>query len=359
MEAGADLSNLNRESWSKLDERLRGELGEWCEFGALELRGPWLIQNERAVMPAPADLGLVMKRHEPRETDVGPAWAGIEQVVRYRFKESRPTTNGWSHALAVAQPYCPHGKEEAEYDAQFTGKVPRPAEGWFLTVEGMQSWLAGGIPAAQTFIHKAELWVDEVRTGVGLRSDQRSGSEGMLYTFGFVRLQRPKPDASRGAGTGVGFELRNGGLGPEAFLRLGGDGRTAAAEAAKPFPHDEPPKVAGAFLLYFGTPTLSEGGAFPPGFSADQFIGEIGGARCKLAGAIIRTAQPIGGWELATALPKPLRRAIPAGSVFRFEVVERGGSLDAGSIHGHNLCGFPNEHLAQQGFGLVLVGATN
>jgi CRISPR/Cas system CMR-associated protein Cmr3 (group 5 of RAMP superfamily) len=60
-----------------------------------------------------------------------------------------------------------------------------------------------------------------------------------------------------------------------------------------------------------------------------------------------------GGWDLAKGRAKPLRRAIPAGSVF---VVEDLGGGSPADLDGTCLSDFDQERLAAQGFGLVAAG---
>ena len=60
-----------------------------------------------------------------------------------------------------------------------------------------------------------------------------------------------------------------------------------------------------------------------------------------------------GGWDLAKGRAKPLRRAMPPGSVFIFKDLE-GNSIVP--LDGICISGFSKEHLALQGFGLVVAG---
>jgi hypothetical protein len=61
-----------------------------------------------------------------------------------------------------------------------------------------------------------------------------------------------------------------------------------------------------------------------------------------------------GGWDVARGRAKPLRRALPPGSVFLFEDREAGA---AAALDGINVSDFRSESLALQGFGLVMAGA--
>ncbi|MBM4028230.1 MAG: hypothetical protein FJ280_22980, partial [Planctomycetes bacterium] len=152
-------------------------------------------------------------------------------------------------------------------------------------------------------------------------------------------------------------ELRGSELGAVGWLRLGGDGRPVRLQPGSPSPLPpvrEETHRDRQFLLAFLTPTLSETGAYLPGFSADRLSASLAGLQATLVGGLVRSPLLVGGWDLANARAKPLRRAIPAGSVFAFET--EADSKAICSLHCSNLSDFESERLAQQGFGLTIVG---
>jgi CRISPR-associated protein Cmr3 len=309
----ADLARLG-EIWLTLPEALRAEIGPWGGFGSLEQRGPWLLRGEEILVPAPADVGVVR---------VGPA---VREVARYRLDEA-PRAGGWSHSLSLFRPVDAAGKPLATAPAS-------AAPDYWLTLPGLTTWAAGGVPAAEALVHRDELYRPEPRTGVGLEAGHRLAAKHKLFTFGFVRLA---------PGVDLGFEVRGTALAAEGGLRLGGDAKMGELSPGPALALPEPPEAAGRFTLCFLTAALSSRGAYPPEACA----------RLKLLGAHLRGAALVGGWDLATGRSKPLRRAIPPGSVFVFDDAEGDA---AAALHGRNLCDFPGEALARQGFGLAVAG---
>jgi len=165
-----------------------------------------------------------------------------------------------------------------------------------------------------------------------------------------VRLRR---------GVAIGFEIAGTKLAAEGHIRLGGDGRTARIAAGPQLPFASPPPLGTAerFRVYLATPTFSAAGGYPPGFAAVSLDGSEE-LPCRLVAAAVPGFALAGGWDVAQGRAKPLRRVLPAGSVFFFESQEAGGAADAAArLHGTPLADFPGEQLGRQGFGLALFGA--
>lgn len=344
LDEGVKLRGLDRARWSALPRELRDELGEWSGFGSLEVRGPWLVrkvEKERQVLlPAPADLAIKVETVEKpvrseRRRPAEPAPPEAKCVARLR-PLSQEQEGGASHTLALLEPCRRNGAGweplALEEQRSYQSPGPRTAD-WWLTPEGLALWRAGGVPLPAHLVHRDRLWVDEQRTGVGLEDETRKAKDSMIYTFGFVRLQRD---------VALGFEVRGTRLAADRRVRLGGDGRTAVLEDGPALPAPGPgekPAPGEPARVVFATPTLSDDGAWPPGLD--------------VRGAALGGFTLIGGWDLAQPGPKPLRRAIPAGSVF---LLDPGQGVDLAALDGRSIAGYPEEELARQGFGLALVG---
>lgn len=344
IDEGVSLAELRRKKkalWNTLGDNLRQELGEWGGFGSLELRGPWLVRGEEVLVPTPADLGIRIDQDSSSvDEDATPR---IKEVVR--FLEVPEGEGGHSHPLGLLTPSVRSNGAWKRYPGT-AARAPQPVNRWFLTPRGYVRWAEGGLPSPDDFVHPADLWVDELRVGLGMDGGQRTGEAGMLYTFGFIRLL---------PGIALGFEVRGSGLEPGRRIRLGGEGRTAWLDNGPAFP-ECPAPPAPRMRLALATPSVSETGSYPPGFSDQNRAASVGETRLHLVGASVRGHQPIGGWDLAHNRAKPLRQAIPARSVFIFDSPE-GTPLAPSTFHGLNLSGFEGENLARQGFGLVLAGA--
>ncbi len=351
LDEGVALRGLDEGTWRGRLGDLTAELGEWGRFGTLALRGPWLVLDGERLVPAPLDLGIAVLRGGPGSEREIPR---VRAVARYRLL-SKPPGGGSSHALGLLTACRKDGEGWREWPVADEGEV-RPAEGWYLRPAGLEAWRRGGVPAPDDFVHPRRLWTVEARTGVGLEERVRASEKGRLYTFGFLRLL---------PGAALGFEVSGSGLTPGGRLRLGGEGRTVALEA-EPIaesiaePVAEPSSAAaeareGRLCLTLVTPGLTESGGFPPGFGPDRLVANLGGRSFRLVGAALPGFITVGGWDLARHQAKPLRRALPAGSVFLFEPAD-GGPVRPADFDGISLTDYDDEGLARQGFGFALAG---
>lgn len=316
LDEGIDLSRLKPETWEQLvKDDVRAEVGTPQSPGSLSLRGPWLIRDGQVLLPAPADLGVTEE------------WTGgvrrVRDVARYR-PDPEPETRPWSHRFALLRP-------SVQSDEDLI-----PPDGWFLGPEAMNTWLDGGIPHPEHFIHSSALWAEEVRTGVGLQESHRTSETSKLYTFGFVRLRK---------GVSIGFEISDGALETGSAMTLGGEGRGGMLLDGPALGLSSRPQGQ-RFTLYLGTPAIFDQGIVPDSFDATTNYGSIQGQPCRLIAPVCRGYHLIGGWNLAERRPRPLRRAVPAGTVLLFE---RGGAAEPRALM--------NPELVKQGFGLSIVGA--
>lgn len=352
VDAGVSLQKLRREGkalWSGLPDDLRAELGDWQGFGTLEVRGPWLVRGRSEVLlPAPADLAVVPASREGRSTSSDPGEEHepprAERVARFLARAGEAAEAGRSHAGGLL---FPHEWNDGAWRPWDGTSPPRVARGWYVTPEGFAAWASGRAPTPDQLVHVDALWVSEPRVGVGLQKEQRMAEDGQLYTFGFVRLRK---------GVALGFEARGTALAADCRVVLGGEGRTCWLDEGPGLPDlPEAGEPASGLRLATATPALSEQGSALPGFPSVGETAELLGHRLRLAGACVPGYTLVGGWDLARGGPKPLRRAIPAGSVYLLGADGSGVTAPA-VLHGTNLSDYPEEHLTRQGFGLLLAG---
>ena len=76
------------------------------------------------------------------------------------------------------------------------------------------------------------------------------------------------------------------------------------------------------FKLYLSTPAIFKKGWLPEWMDENDLIGEYGGLKLKLLTASIGKTISIGGFDMKVRKPKPMRKAVPAGSVYYFKIVE-------------------------------------
>ena len=234
--------------------------------------------------------------------------------------------------------------------------------GAYISGEGLAAYLRGeGVAPAQR-ISASKLHEPEPKLGIALNYDSGTTGDGMLYT---MAMQRLKP--------GVTLVLRTEGFGESPnLLRLGAEAR--AVEVTQPTDLTWPVAVSPSgktLTLYLATPAIFRNGWLPDAINPDTLEGELGGAKVKLLACSLGRYTPLGGWDIRARRPKPMRKAVPAGSVYHFEIAD-GETFDPDLVHGKplhthyehsGLAGDgtterPHDHITyqQQGFGIAYVG---
>lgn len=194
----------------------------------------------------------------------------------------------------------------------------------------------------------------EIRTGIEINDEKDTTQEGKLYTAGFVRL---KDEWSLYA------EIENLSVLPQnGTLKLGGSNRVCEYTTLNNNPfgdyfQDAKPNImqqiqeTKKFKIVLLTPTIFNNGWISDKFNSN-FELEKNNVKIKLISAVINKPEYISGWDIAKRRPKPLKKLVPAGSVYYFELV-------AGTVEDlfteFNFKNFTDEN-PNLGFGLTLIG---
>lgn len=174
---------------------------------------------------------------------------------------------------------------------------------------------------------------EEPKVGIGRNNLTGTSDEGMLYRVGMKRMHQLRL-AFGYSGLNISGTL----------LRLGGEGKAVSVSKMKQKPNVQEAisstKKDGLFKLYLATPAIFKEGWRP----APE---NIPGA--KLVAAVIGKPLYIGGFDMKPKggkrpAPKPMRRAIPAGSVYYYQ-----GSAE---VQENSISDYGKE----QGYGLYYIG---
>jgi CRISPR-associated protein Cmr3 len=196
--------------------------------------------------------------------------------------------------------------------------------------------------------------ISEPKIGIGRNNDTHSvkDEEGLLYRVDMRRLVSEWESGN--SPTDIFVEFENLKISERGFMRLGGEGKAVSYE--KVDIEDVPdPEISGScFKLYFATPTFFEHGWLPKAMNQKTFIWIHNGLKLKLMTAVIGKPLHIGGFDMKTKRPKMMRRAVPAGSVYYFEILE--GNIDNIIKTFHKQCITDSTDDQNQGFGLAFIG---
>jgi CRISPR-associated protein Cmr3 len=260
-------------------------------YGTLHFRGPFLARQENGqwscYFPLPADV----------------VRAGGSYRVLQPLKDS---------------PWASNLPDNLQSPWIRTTEHLEEAQGWISEAE-LRRYLRGVAPSE---VHKECEFVErEHRFGIAMERDRRTVRESYLYLAEFLRLKE-----------GVAFWVEVGGIaskdwkGKKGFLQLGGESRAAYYEVQEsglgsllsppnPLPH--------RFKVVLLTPAWFSEGWMPLGGNWGQFFNHPKGS-VRLVSAIVPRYQAIGGAYVDDqrrkgAFQKPMRRFVPAGSVYFFE----------------------------------------
>ena len=197
-----------------------------------------------------------------------------------------------------------------------------------------------------------DIFVSDYREGIALKTRQKNVETSRLFTMQHMVLR------SRGdRDLGFVFESEL----PDFFpsnnlMRLGGDGKVVQIYPVHINSFDRQAirkriDETKKFKVYLATPALFEVGAT----SRAMFNGcfdDLPGLKFKLIAAAISRAQMYGGYDIVANVPKVSFPAVPAGSVYYFELLE--GSAEDVINAFHNKC--ISDFRQNQGFGYSFVG---
>ena len=190
------------------------------------------------------------------------------------------------------------------------------------------------------------------KIGISRNSDARTTEEGMLYRVDFNRF---KSDEKTLIAFVVDFEGLDS-FPEEGIIKLGGEGKLASFKSITSEKVTPPSfQDADEFKLYIATPTIfdnTDKGWLPEWIDEQSLLSKGFKFKVKLHSVSIGKPVMIGGFDLLIGKPKPMYKAIPAGSVYHFKLLEGQMSDVINEFHGKTI----SEIYSKQGFGLSYIG---
>lgn len=304
-------------------------VGSPDDFSRLRLRGPWLarVENEALVryFPAPRDLARLNGTAKP------PQYALLTPA--------QVAPLGASVAGGLWPLWVRHGES------------PQSVEGYLAEADFWQYLAGQAVPVAPAPL----LFLREGRPGLGMDRSTRTAAEGLLYTVEYIRPCQ---------GVGLAVDVLDGLDQVPPLIAFGGEARGSRC-TVWPLLLDQPPsglREQGArsrhVKLVLATPALFRQGWLPAWIDPTTLRTTEPYPGLRLVSAAVPRAEPIGGFDLVNRVPRPMRPAVPAGSVYFFEADDAGAAERAfDRWFGQNVSDV-GDH-ASIGFGLAYAGAWN
>ena len=162
---------------------------------------------------------------------------------------------------------------------------------------------------------------DEPKVGIGIDKNTRTSKDSRLYRVDFKRLKEMSLIVEF-----EGLELNEKGI-----IRLGGEGKYVVYKddfsIIEPYKFEIDSITNNRFKVILMTPAIFKNGWLPKDVDEEKFILENEKFKLKLVAASVGKYSLIGGYDLAKNEPKPMLKAVPAGSTYFFEIL-RGDTKD-------------------------------
>jgi CRISPR-associated protein Cmr3 len=187
----------------------------------------------------------------------------------------------------------------------------------------------------------------EPKTGIARHDITHTTQEEKLYRVGMRRLRDVK--------LVVEFENLDS-LGNKGFIKLGGEAKAGSYQQVDYSPINQPEKMGKWFKLYLSTPGLLKNGWLPEWINPVTLTGKYpdSEAEVKLIAAAIGKPLFIGGFDMKQKMPKEMRKAVPAGSVYYFEMIGETTPDKIASVRPIQLCDYAD--ITNEGFGITYMG---
>ena len=320
---------------------MRDTIGTRESLGnAMCMRGVFLAnsRNNRMEIFFPVPLDLVYKKKEQRDDHTTPLHLLIPQPKNF-------ASNGIINHLLTWPT-----SESIDSDAD-----------GLLRVGSITRYLSGN-DNNLLLTNRTTLIERESKTGIARDRHTLSSEEHMLYRIDMSRFK----NRDGNYGFIVDYECPEK-LPQKGLLKLGGEGKSfvyqhSSYDFSSLSSHLEAVKVAiqstGSFKLYFATPAIFDGGWLPSWLNSDTLSGEYplenaAPISLKLTTGAVGKPIPVGGWDMAKGEAKPTYRAVPAGSVYYFELKDKNRIDDLiAAFHYQNI----SDERSEEGFGLALIG---
>lgn len=316
------------------------------ELLALEFTGPFPVSDEKLYLPVPQDVVLYEdKKGQRQQMVLKPA------ALPEGCGANLPDEKLWPLNIT-----------------QDIKAIPNPA---FWSFDLLSRWLLSDpqtIVLSESNAETLEPFLQEERMHVEINPMSSTAEEGRLFsTTGLVF-----PDLNGEGLSSLGIALKLRGQIPQIqelesnglFHPIGGERRLSHIRATKqdlwktPANAREKLSACKGLRMYLASPALFNKGWLPDWLDSSTLEGCLPGTNLnvRLRSACLTRWQAVSGWSLKDRGPKPLRRMVPAGSIYFFECL----SGDSSQLADHWFQSVSDiEQDRRDGFGTALWGTWN
>ncbi|GBE54809.1 CRISPR-associated protein [archaeon BMS3Bbin15] len=221
--------------------------------------------------------------------------------------------------------------------------------GGLIKIDSLKEYLECSKDSFSSILKMADRVLPEPKIGIGISKETGTSEEGKLYRVDMMRLENKK-----GKSLSLVIDFEGLDLPERGMMKLGGEGKAVSYQKSEPvnFSVDKSKLDGDRFKLYLSTPAIFKNGWLPQWIDENTLEGEYKGLKLQLLTASIGKPILIGGFDMKARKPKPMYKAVPAGSMYYFEIIK--GDLESA------LEVFDQKAISDfypvQGFGIAYVG---
>ncbi len=242
-------------------------------------------------------------------------------------------------------------------DDELKGKPQSGKQFWLL--EDWLKWQNGDeLLYEQINQNGVNLPSPDARTHVAIDRDTQTGIDGLLFQTAAYDLANQRKEHHQGwEETRLGFVIATPETLKDDTVRFGGEGRLSRLEKVNLAENTfrKPEKLGNKIKLTLLTPAIFAQGWLPAWLDKNTLEGTLPHTqtRVKLRAVAMERWLPVSGWDLAERRPKAMRKAVPAGSVYWFDIDPNKNANDVANVANQSIC--DDEQDKRDGFGIVAV----
>lgn len=267
-------------------------------------------------------------------------------LVEYR-SESSDIKAGEMHKahllnLAPLKSILPKSKSFVKYLLS-PNELAENIVGGLISETQLSKYLKGGNSEFDNIYKIADFIVSEPKVGIGRSNLTRTAEEGLLYRVDTKRLNGVEIRLIVNT-VGYSKDDLNG-----TIVHFGGETKLVGLKKVgkDTLDIDNPNLKKGQFKIYLSTPAIFLKNGWKP--DLEKF-----GIKANMVAACVGKPVSIGGYDLVNNKPKPMLKAVPAGSVYYYES-DDSPKVIMEKIHAKSV----SDYLPEQGFGIAYIGKFN
>lgn len=238
----------------------------------------------------------------------------------------------------------------------WTEESSEPIYAGWLREKDFKDYLLG-IDRTYPILNTNDIRCIEPKIGIARDLVSRTAKEGRIYRVGLNRLATSKGEKVALLANLVQEKqgsVNIGSINPKGLIRMGGDGKGVSCNSI------DLPTLSGGLVqssailkLYMMTPGLFLDGFLPFQQNGTQSSKRIfNGIKMEIIAYACGRPQMIGGWDLKAQRPKPMLKAVPAGSVYYIRLEDQDqANLFYKLVHEQSI----SDLKSNEGFGVAML----